>query len=271
MTHWGDLEAHDPVPLSRAAAAFDHAKIEQAVRLLFEAIGEDPDRPGIVETPARVAREYDEIFAGLLIDPQDVLTVVFEEERPVESYRDHRFERAGMSVFRLYRETTGAEATVADLDGLRIAAGIAVAGRDYALQDAFPHDVLMDLNGGLSFRKGCYVGQEVISRMQHRGTARRRVVIVAGEMPLPPTGTGISVNGRSIGALGTVRDRAGLAIVRIDKAPEVDVHFLASDYAPTGCGEPAFPPAAPAIANAIFAATGRRIRTLPFSVDGYSV
>ena len=60
-------------------------------------------------------------------------------------------------------------------------------------------------------------------------------------------------------------------IVRMDKAPEIDVHFLATDYAPTGCGEPAFPPAAPAIANAIFAATGQRVRTLPFSVEGYSV
>ena len=60
-------------------------------------------------------------------------------------------------------------------------------------------------------------------------------------------------------------------IVRIDKAPEIDVHFLDTDYAPTGCGEPAFPPAAPAIANAIYAATGQRIRTLPFSEEGYSV
>jgi isoquinoline 1-oxidoreductase beta subunit len=60
-------------------------------------------------------------------------------------------------------------------------------------------------------------------------------------------------------------------IVRIDKAPEIDVHFLASDYSPTGCGEPAFPPAAPAIANAIFAATKQRVRTLPFSEEGYSV
>ncbi|HXV29298.1 MAG TPA: folate-binding protein YgfZ [Sinorhizobium sp.] len=148
------------------------------------------------------------------------VTVVFGEEQPDGSYRDHRFEKAGIPLFRLYRETTGAGASAADLDRLRIAAGIAVAGRDYALQDAFPHDVLMDLNDGLSFRKGCYVGQEVISRMQHRGTARRRVVIVAGDMPLPPTGAGISVNGRAIGALGTVCDKAGLAIVRIDKAGE---------------------------------------------------
>jgi GTP cyclohydrolase IA len=58
---------------------FDHDKIERAVRMLFEAIGEDPDRPGIADTPARVAREYDEIFAGLLVDPADVLSVVFDE------------------------------------------------------------------------------------------------------------------------------------------------------------------------------------------------
>jgi GTP cyclohydrolase IA len=61
------------------ARHFDHVKIERAVRMLLEAIGEDPERPGIVDTPARVAREYDEIFAGLLVDPVDVLSVVFDE------------------------------------------------------------------------------------------------------------------------------------------------------------------------------------------------
>jgi GTP cyclohydrolase IA len=58
---------------------FDHGRIEAAVRMLLEAIGEDPDRPGIVDTPARVARSFDEIFAGLLIDPADVLSVTFDE------------------------------------------------------------------------------------------------------------------------------------------------------------------------------------------------
>ncbi|HEX5048975.1 MAG TPA: molybdopterin cofactor-binding domain-containing protein [Gammaproteobacteria bacterium] len=60
-------------------------------------------------------------------------------------------------------------------------------------------------------------------------------------------------------------------LIRIDKAPEVEVHFVSSDYAPTGCGEPAFPPVAPAVANAIFAATGQRPRMLPFSAEGYSL
>jgi GTP cyclohydrolase IA len=61
------------------SGTFDHDKIRRAVRMLFEAIGEDPDRAGIADTPARVAREYDEIFAGLLVDPVDVLSVVFDE------------------------------------------------------------------------------------------------------------------------------------------------------------------------------------------------
>jgi GTP cyclohydrolase IA len=58
---------------------FDHDKIRAAVRMLLEAIGEDPDRPGIADTPDRVAREFDEIFAGLLVDPVDVLSVTFDE------------------------------------------------------------------------------------------------------------------------------------------------------------------------------------------------
>jgi isoquinoline 1-oxidoreductase beta subunit len=60
-------------------------------------------------------------------------------------------------------------------------------------------------------------------------------------------------------------------LIRIDKAPEVEVHFIQSENSPTGCGEPAFPPAAPAIANAIYTATGQRVRTLPFRMEGYSI
>jgi GTP cyclohydrolase I len=69
------------LPGVEPARVFDHDKIQRAVRMIFEAIGEDPQRPGIVETPARVAREYDEIFAGLLVDdPAAVLSVVFDEQ-----------------------------------------------------------------------------------------------------------------------------------------------------------------------------------------------
>jgi GTP cyclohydrolase IA len=58
---------------------FDHRKIRKGVRLLFEGLGIDPDGRRVVDTPERVARMFDEIFAGLLIEPADVLDVLFEE------------------------------------------------------------------------------------------------------------------------------------------------------------------------------------------------
>ncbi|MGX5723046.1 CAF17-like 4Fe-4S cluster assembly/insertion protein YgfZ [Shinella zoogloeoides] len=132
--------------------------------------------------------------------------------------RDVRFAKAGLDVSR--RASDGGSDDTALYDALRIAAGLPEAGRDYALSDSFPHDVLLDLSGGLSFRTGCYVGQEVVSRMQHRGTARRRPVIVTGEVPLPATGTELLAGGKPVGALGSVSGALGLAIARIDRVAD---------------------------------------------------
>jgi isoquinoline 1-oxidoreductase beta subunit len=59
-------------------------------------------------------------------------------------------------------------------------------------------------------------------------------------------------------------------MLRMPRTPEVEVHFIESDFAPTGLGEPALPPLAPAVANAIFAATGERVRRMPIIDAGYS-
>lgn len=129
---------------------------------------------------------------------------------------DTRF-RNGPAVFRYYGPSLPVTASQSDYERLRIENGIAEAESDYALSDVFPHDVLMDLNGGISFSKGCFVGQEVVSRMQHRGTARRRVVILSAAAPLPEPGTGLMSGGRNIGTVGSVADTMGLAVARIDK------------------------------------------------------
>ncbi len=150
------------------------------------------------------------------------------DEPTAAGARDSRFTKAGIDLFRQAGEH-GSYAADA-YDALRIANGISASGADYALQDAFPHDVLMDLNGGLSFRKGCYVGQEVVSRMQHRGTARRRIALVQAQSALPASGTEITAGGKPVGSLGSVNGTSALAIVRIDRAGEAmasDVPLLA--------------------------------------------
>lgn len=132
--------------------------------------------------------------------------------------RDARFPAAA-GVRRIYG-VADAQTDANAWRALRIAHGIAESGEDYALGDAFPHDVLLDQTGGVGFRKGCYVGQEVVSRMQHRGTARRRVLIATADAALPPSGTAVEAGGRALGTLGTVNGNAALAIVRIDRVKD---------------------------------------------------
>ena len=111
-------------------------------------------------------------------------------------------------------------------DLARLNAGVPDAGSDFDYGDAFPHDVLMDRfersGSGVAFRKGCYVGQEVVSRMQHRGTARRRPIV----LDVPPTaaaGDEVLADGRAVGKLGTVVDGHALAIVRLDRVEAAEV------------------------------------------------
>jgi folate-binding protein YgfZ len=100
----------------------------------------------------------------------------------------------------------------------RVALGVPEGGRDFAFGEAFPHDADMDALAGVDFTKGCYVGQEVVSRMQHRGTARRRIVMASAAGPLPAAGTALTAGDRPVGTLGTVAGSAGLALVRLDRA-----------------------------------------------------
>lgn len=104
----------------------------------------------------------------------------------------------------------------------RIRHGIPDGGVDYVYGQAFPFDACYDFLGGVDFHKGCYIGQEVVSRMYHRGTARKRIVKVhSKEAPLE-MGADIKVGEISIGRMGSsvVRDGEtdGIAIVRLDRA-----------------------------------------------------
>ena len=77
-------------------------------------------------------------------------------------------------------------------DAHRIATGVPRGGLDFIYGDAFPHETNMDRLHGVDFDKGCYVGQEVVSRMQHRGTARTRTVRILLEGAAPEPGAAVS-------------------------------------------------------------------------------
>lgn len=99
----------------------------------------------------------------------------------------------------------------------RVAAGIAEMGPDFSPDSTFPHDIGMDLLGGVDFNKGCYVGQEVVSRMQHRGTARRRPVIVSGLPDDAAKGAEVVCAGRTAGTIGTIAGGRAVGILRLDR------------------------------------------------------
>lgn len=115
----------------------------------------------------------------------------------------------------------------------RIAAGLPEQGVDFGLEEVFPADINMDLVDGVDFRKGCFVGQEVVSRMKRRGTARRRTLKarVDGNAATPAP---VLARDFEIGMLTSISGGAGLARVRIDRLAEARV----KGETVTACGAP---------------------------------
>jgi folate-binding protein YgfZ len=102
----------------------------------------------------------------------------------------------------------------------RIAMGVPRGGLDFMYGDAFPHETNMDRLNGVDFDKGCYVGQEVVSRMQHRGTARTRTVKILLDGPGPEAGNTVLAGDKQVGTMGSSADGKGLVLIRVDRAAE---------------------------------------------------
>src|SRR5262249_58140447 len=110
------------------------------------------------------------------------------------------------------------EVPAQDYHAHRIGVGVPEGGKDYTFGEAFPHDANLDQLHGVSFAKGCFVGQEVVSRMQNRAQARKRIVAIVGDAPLL-AGAEITAGAAVIGTLGSVSPHTALPLLPLARAP----------------------------------------------------
>jgi len=135
----------------------------------------------------------------------------------------------------------------------RIALGVPRGGLDFIYGDAFPHETDMDQLAGVDFDKGCYVGQEVVSRMEHRGTARTRIVPVAAGHFAPDAGVPVMAGDKQVGTTGSHAGNRGLAMLRLDRFADAQAAGT-----PLTAGGVAIEPQKPAWAT--FAWPGEKVR-----------
>jgi len=138
------------------------------------------------------------------------------------TFKDPRLTALGWRALVSRDEHIQGEATIDDYDAQRIACGVPTGGRDFIYGDTFPHESLMDCLNGIDFKKGCYVGQEVVSRMEHRSTARTRCVPVTFIDGIsPPEGCEAFAGERVIGMIGSVNSGGhALARLRLDRVAD---------------------------------------------------
>jgi len=166
------------------------------------------------------------------------------------SYGDPRLPALGQRVMLPPHLAAGAAAelgaTLIDAgqyEAHRLALGVPQGGLDFSYGDAFPHEADMDQLGGVDFAKGCYVGQEVVSRMEHRGTARSRAVPVRYDGAAPAAGAAVTAGGRQVGTIGSAAAGRAVALLRLDRVAEamsrleplaadgVPIHLVKPDWA----------------------------------------
>ncbi|MCA3559403.1 MAG: folate-binding protein YgfZ [Aestuariivirga sp.] len=143
---------------------------------------------------------------------------------PIElagGYRDPRSPGIG------WRVIGAPQAEARGYDAARIAAGLADSEADLGSGEFFPHEANLDQLGGVNFRKGCYVGQEVVSRMEHRGTARSRILPVTVDGTMPPKGTEIRAGEKQVGTLLSSAGQKALALIRLDRLADATAPLVA--------------------------------------------
>ena len=144
-------------------------------------------------------------------------------EAPGPAFRDPRHNRMGYRLLVPPDALDGfANADPHAFEAHRIACGIPLGGVDFVYGDTFVHDANMDLLHGVDFDKGCYVGQEVVSRVHHRKSARKRVARLHFYGAPPAPGSPVEAGGTLLGTLTSLSGSEGLATLRVDRLAEIE-------------------------------------------------
>src|SRR2546421_106770 len=193
------------------------------------------DCPGALGKTLTDRLNFYKLRANVMIENlSDVLGVLAVWERARETeyglcYADPRLTALGSRCILPPHLAAEAAADVgatlvqaSEYEAHRITLGAPRGGLDFNYNDAFPHEADMDQLNGIDFEKGCYVGQEVVSRVEHRGTARKRVVPVAFDDFAAEIGVTVKAGDTDVGVMGTaVRGSGrGLAMLRLDRVAD---------------------------------------------------
>lgn len=237
----GNIETLTPGHARYAALLTPQGKII-ADFLVVEAPAEDGggffiDCPKALAADLTQKLNFYKLRAKVTIEPLDAMSVLAvwdgsagRHDATTEyglAYRDPRLPAMGLRVL---LPADIAPQAAADLgaglvdesgyEAHRIALGVPRGGVDFIYGETFPHEADLDKLNGVDFRKGCYVGQEVVSRVEHRGTARNRIVPVAFEAHAAEDGSPVMAGDRPIGTMGSSSGHIGLAMLRVDRAAE---------------------------------------------------
>jgi folate-binding protein YgfZ len=127
---------------------------------------------------------------------------------------DPRVEGAGWRI--LTDPPVPVTAEAADWDAHRLALGLPDGSRDLELEKTVLLEAGFDELNGISWTKGCYMGQELTARTRYRGLLKRRLVPVRIEGPVPPPSTPVTQDGREVGTMRSAAGTRGLAVLRLD-------------------------------------------------------
>ncbi|MDB5596678.1 MAG: hypothetical protein JWM36_3639 [Hyphomicrobiales bacterium] len=178
-------------------------------------------RLSLYKLRAKIAIENLSTPADPAAEPMGILALWDGEPGEGLVFDDPRHADLGRRSFLPANEALSrASGTSADYEAHRILCGVPKGGVDFPFGETFPHDADMDLIHGVDFKKGCYIGQEVVSRVEHRGTSRKRIVPVRLRGMAPPVGTEIRAEGTVVGTMGSSAGERGLAMIRTDRAEE---------------------------------------------------